>query len=195
MANNPYPNKVQKSDGTTLLDITDTTAIASDVLIGKYLYLASGQKVQGSLPIIQGSFTTSSSSGVNTIDLPYSGNGYPIAFLLWIDGGSTYDTSTKRYAIVSAYGMKNKMAMAMTYDGTTGNDTFTIQCTYKGLSGTTFSTGGNSVTKIGHQDNPSASTSLFVSITEKNVIKFFTMASSYGLYPGKKYNYIVFYSS
>lgn len=195
MASNPYPNKVEKRDGTTLLDITDTTAIASDVLIGKNFYLATGQKVQGSLPMIRGSFTASSSSGVNTINLPYTGNGYPIAFLLWIDGGSTYDSSTKKYAIVSAYGIKNKMAMAMTYDGTTGNDTFTVQCTYKGSSGTTFSTGGNSVAKIGNQDNPSASTSLFVSITAKDVIKFFTMARSYGLYPGKKYEYIVFYSS
>lgn len=195
MANNPYPNKVQKSDGTTLLDITDTTAVAGDVLAGKFFYLASGQKVQGSLPIVQGSFTASSSSGVNTINLPYSGTGYPIAFLLWMDGGSTYDSSSKRYAITVAYGMKNKMAMAMTYDDTTGNDTFTVQCTYKGSSGTSFSTGGNSVAKIGHQDNPSASTSLFVSITAKDTIKFFTMARSYGLYPSKKYNYVVFYSS
>lgn len=32
----------------TFTDITDTTAIASDVISGKYFYLASGQKVQGS---------------------------------------------------------------------------------------------------------------------------------------------------
>lgn len=44
---NPYVNKVQKSDGTTILDITDTTAVASDVAEGKYFYLATGQKVSG----------------------------------------------------------------------------------------------------------------------------------------------------
>jgi len=49
MANNLYVNKVQKADGTTIIDISDTTATASDVLNTKYLYLANGQKVQGSI--------------------------------------------------------------------------------------------------------------------------------------------------
>ena len=62
MANNPYVNKVQKADGTTILDISDTTAVASDVATGKYFYLATGQKVQG----------TSTSGGYITQDA----NGY-----------------------------------------------------------------------------------------------------------------------
>lgn len=47
MANNPYVNKVVKADGTTIIDISDTTATAADVLNSKYFYTASGQKVQG----------------------------------------------------------------------------------------------------------------------------------------------------
>lgn len=45
---NTYVNKVQLADGTSLIDISDTTATASDVLTGRYFYTASGQKVQGS---------------------------------------------------------------------------------------------------------------------------------------------------
>jgi hypothetical protein len=48
MASNPYINKVVY-ESTTLIDITDTTAVAADVASGKYLYLASGQKVAGTL--------------------------------------------------------------------------------------------------------------------------------------------------
>lgn len=48
MATNPYPNKVELADGTTLLDISDTTATPEDVLNGKYFYTASGAKSQGS---------------------------------------------------------------------------------------------------------------------------------------------------
>ena len=47
MANNPYVNKVQKADGTTIIDISDTTAVASDVAQGKYFYTSSGAKVEG----------------------------------------------------------------------------------------------------------------------------------------------------
>lgn len=47
MATNPYVNKVVKADGTTIIDISDTTATASDVLNSKWFYTAAGQKIQG----------------------------------------------------------------------------------------------------------------------------------------------------
>lgn len=47
MANNQYVNKVVY-DGNTLIDLTSDTAVASDVLTGKYFHLASGERVQGS---------------------------------------------------------------------------------------------------------------------------------------------------
>lgn len=48
MASNPYVNKVQLADGTTIMDLTPTTAVASDVASGKYFFTASGQLTLGS---------------------------------------------------------------------------------------------------------------------------------------------------
>lgn len=57
MASNPYVNKVEYG-GSTVMDITDTTATASDVASGKVFYAASGARSVG----------TASSGGGLTID-------------------------------------------------------------------------------------------------------------------------------
>lgn len=44
---NQYKNKVQLSDGTVLIDISDTTAEPSDVASGKYFYTKAGEKKAG----------------------------------------------------------------------------------------------------------------------------------------------------
>ena len=68
MANNPYNNKVELSDGTTLIDLSNDTAVASDVASGKYFHLATGQRVSGTLNFVTyytGSSDPSSSIGSN----------------------------------------------------------------------------------------------------------------------------------
>ena len=52
MANNPYVNKVVYNNNT-LIDITDTTATASDVVSGKDFYTADGSKTSGTLIVPQ----------------------------------------------------------------------------------------------------------------------------------------------
>lgn len=46
MASNPYINKVE-FDGTTLIDLTSDTVIASKVLYGESFHMATGQKTTG----------------------------------------------------------------------------------------------------------------------------------------------------
>lgn len=62
---NLYKNKVVYGN-TVLIDITDTTAEASDVAVGKYFYDKSGAKVEG---------TAASGGGISIIETPDSHGG------------------------------------------------------------------------------------------------------------------------
>ena len=63
-------NKVQLANGTVLIDITDTTAVASDVAAGKYFYNAAGVKTLG----------TASGGGSSSVQIRFEQdeNGYLI---------------------------------------------------------------------------------------------------------------------
>lgn len=49
MANNPYVNKVQLADGTTLIDLSSDTVAAGSMLSGVTAHSASGASVTGSI--------------------------------------------------------------------------------------------------------------------------------------------------
>ena len=74
MANNPYVNKVIRADGQTVMDITDTTAVASDVAAGKVFYLATGERVVGTLDVLN-TFYPVGSIYTSTSDSPPSFGG------------------------------------------------------------------------------------------------------------------------
>ena len=49
MATNPYVNKVQLADGTTLIDISSDTVTAADVSVGVTFHLKNGATGTGTL--------------------------------------------------------------------------------------------------------------------------------------------------
>ena len=88
---NAYKNKVVY-DGTTLIDLSDTTALAADVNSDKYFYLKTGQRVQGSQTLRTISETYSHISSTNTATKVL--NGSPFYCDLQADVGYTISSVT-----------------------------------------------------------------------------------------------------
>lgn len=87
-------NKVQLANGTVLIDITDTTAVASDVAAGKYFYDAAGVKTLGtnsggggSGTIETGSFTVASNISISVAgtSVTVGFSGHPDFIYCWMD--------------------------------------------------------------------------------------------------------------
>ena len=74
MAQNPYVNRVETADGTTLMDISDTTATEGDVISGKTLYKANGQKSVGTLDINGKADKVANATSGNFAGLDANGN-------------------------------------------------------------------------------------------------------------------------
>ena len=113
---NPYVNKVQLADGTSLIDISDTTATASDVLNSKYFYNAAGAKVQGT--------ATGSTAAISVVD-ELDANGGTIRTITALDISDTTavaaDVASGKY-FYTANGTKT----AGTYSGAYSGPTLTI---------------------------------------------------------------------
>ena len=198
-------------------DVTDTTAAASDVASGKYFYTAAGVRTQGTASggggasnIVQGTFTTGSSTGVaETFTINYTGSGYPIALMVYVDGGAynnstggntTWYNSVQRYAIGAFYLTKSQIPVTPTYSTSGGANYGTVALIYKNSTSqaTTYSRTSsmtaNSYTSSSTNANATAATTVRFKGNGKTVT-YYVASSSYGLLASTKYAYIAIYSS
>lgn len=169
----------------------------------------------GASNVVQGTFTTSASTGVSSFTIPYTGTGYPIALFISIDGGTynnsssgntTWYNSTQRYAIGEWHMTKARMTSAPTYTSSGADNYGVVSVIYKNnaSTSTTYSRNStmtaNTYTSSGTTANNTNTTSVRFKgdgTTVSYYVGYYTSSSSYayGLMASTKYQYIAVYSS
>ena len=156
----------------------------------------------GSSNFVMGTFTTGSSSGTQSISLPYTGSGYPIAAMVFVTGGaynsavSGWYNSTQRYAVGQWTMHKSVQTSAPTYtaSGTTNQGVTTWIFKNSTTSATTYSRSSGMNSYVYSNTNASNAGALCCKFKSKNELSVFIASTSYGLLADTDYTYIVIYS-
>lgn len=202
-------------NNTTLIDVTDTTAVAEDVAQSKYFYLASGVKTEGTASggggasnIVTGTFTTPSTNGIDTLEtISYTGNGYPVMAYFIVDGG-LYDPNTSWYSLIQQYAVgmwsMNKQIFSTTpvYNGSSDSDKCNLNYIYKSTtsSATTYGVMGNvsiyNFTDQVFSQGASGTSGKLIRFPSATSFRYYTISTSggYGFAPSTTYRYWIVYS-
>lgn len=186
------------------------TASPSDgltTLAGKILSIQTGSG-GGSSNVVTGSFTTGSKrAGTGTVSISYTGSGYPIAVVIYIENGA-YDPNDSWYNTISQYDVD---AFYMTKSQMSSTPTFVASASVPANQGVVcgvYKSSSSSATT--HSRNGSSSAVFFNSsdaTTGYNCVRFKNnsktlsyyvgnkASNKVGLAPSKKYYYIIIYSS
>ncbi len=199
-------------------DASVTTAAASDVASGK-IFLASDGTITtgtnsgggGASNFVTGTFTVGSSGGqVESVSIPYTGSGYPIAGLIYPEGGPYNNTSTGqtswysslvRYAVGFFSWAKSNTTTTPTFGTSGGQNQATVAVIYKNSTSTaTTYTRTSSMTAYTYNSGNAAGSAVNCVRFKGNgkTLTYYTAngsSSGYGLLPNITYRYHIIYSS
>jgi len=93
-------------------DTSDTTAVAADVAQGKTFHLADGSAATGTASggggasnVVAGTFMASltGKTTITSVDVPYTGSGYPVFVAVYVHGGINDPSNTGWYNVAKQY--------------------------------------------------------------------------------------------
>ncbi len=157
----------------------------------------------GSSRHVTGTFKGTTTGAAINVTLNYSGNGYPIAVLIYPTEGPRNSTSgsfyslVQRYAMVYFSGIKDEIASTPTYDNANSNNAMNVYGKYKNSSSTASSHGGTASdsSNIFRNTDAGAVATTCVRFKSAKNMSVFIASTSYGFAANIEYTYHVIYSS
>lgn len=187
--------------GTTLTTVDDETKTLATA--GKYM---EGDVILTDTPsgvsnVVVGTFTTPSSGGIARVQIPYSGNGYPIALLVFPSsstGGHWSSAALNEYFIYSA--IKAYPGTPSTFSGSNDAQNGAINSwTYRNNTNPDYgpvSGSGNNKSYFDSSTEAVDWAGVVVRMTSKTTLTAATKTSSsrYGLLANTEHTYVILYS-
>ena len=160
----------------------------------------------GSSNFIQGTFTAGEAGSVQTITLPYSGNGFIKCLSIFVADGAYNSSETDWWNVIHTYAVaqvsivKSYMSIAPDYSANNTNTNGAVfMYAYKNSTSNGNNYGRNLTipSRIYYNTTPAGGSSTFIYITSKDTFKVFVCESAngtYGLLSGVDYTYCAVYS-
>lgn len=162
----------------------------------------------GSSNIVTGTFKGTTTGAAMDVDIPYTGSGYPIAFVIYPTEG-TYNSNTgsfynllQRYACAFLAGIKSRTDTAPNYENSQITDNaYSLAHRFKNstTNSTNYSVSAVSAAYVARNIDAASSsnstTSTIVTFRAKNKISVYIASSSYGFAANIEYKYWIIYSS
>lgn len=164
----------------------------------------------GASNIVTGTFKGTTTGAAMDVNIPYTGNGYPIAVLICVTGGSYAVGSTsgtneykwhsliQRYAIGEFVITKSRSATTPTYNSKTAQENYAVTaCIYKNNASSATTYTRTSAMNTGAYIAESATSGAAEACTIKNnkTLSVYIASDSYGFAANIEYTYHVIYSA
>ena len=161
--------------------------------------------------MVTGTFTTGSTRATaESVTVNYSGNGYPIAVMVYIDGGAynntsggntTWYASVNRYDVGTFYATKSEMNTTPTYvsSGSVTANGAVVAIIYKNSTSdsTSYTRTSNMTAKMYNSSNASTSYNCIRFKGNGKTLSWYVgnkASNNIGLAPSTKYAYIIVYT-
>ena len=176
--------------------MSDTVSIKMRVSQNAPIRMETSTKI-GAINCVTGEFTTGENRGVETIHVPYKGNGYPVGLFIVIKSGvdeEPFASLDARSAIGAYMVLKSAMNVPPDYNNGDNDKARFVKIGKNASSSSIINTASLGDAGMYRQESPDVGTYNALRISSAKDINIYVRSSSNGFLANTTYKYCVWYS-